>query len=135
MGGYIPSADSVSEFNVHVIGQEASVRGGATPVGSVHPGVMDMSVLGFMNPMAADMLRTRPRPKFSGKAMDWQQFVREWSAYLRFLGGVCPTAVQDCMLIEWLTQAMDSTTRKLIERRLETNPQLKYQSIWNELDI
>ncbi len=66
--------------------------------------------------------------------MDWQRFVREWTAYLRFLSGVCPTGIQDCMLIEWMTQAMDATTKRLIERRLEANPQLQYSQIWKGLD-
>ena len=76
-------------------------------------------------------LSQQSKPKFSGKAHEWQQFGREWEQFMRLQDSLGDTPDETKLAL--LKTCLDETTQKDLQRRMELNPRITYRECWKEL--
>ena len=99
------------------------------------PSMTTSTMYAAYDPAIGKVLGDMGKPKFSGKAEDWQKFKMGWERHVAILTESSPSKnLPDLILLEALKGSLDPHTQKLLEKGQEDDIYLTYEQFWHDLE-
>ena len=113
-------------------------------INQIHPGVPNAMVRPVMtgpaawqtpmfgHPLMQEILKSLVKPKFSGRNLDWQAFVKDWERYVSKIS--CGSSLSDSDRLALFEGCLDSETNLWLQSLKDSENGISYQEFFAKLE-